>query len=164
MALQKLGKKLSNVTAEYGIAWFVVNQALGWITYFLIYAFLSFKGPQVIEYLSQFSFTKSAIDKIGPTGSNMTIAFALNRLGGPFRVVFTTYLMRYTAVPINLFVNPLLEKMGIPSLKPVLEDFPGIENDTSVKNDENSPILEEKGAGKELSVTSRKQRLTEKAK
>lgn len=133
---QSLGKKLQKLTQEYGIAWFVVNQALGWLTYFMIYFVLISSRYDVVEILSQNTWTKGVMEKVGPTAGNMAIAFALNRLGTPVRVILTTYLMKYTATPINAKVNPMLKRLGFPTLAPVLEDFPGVENESDAKKND----------------------------
>ncbi|KAI8896486.1 hypothetical protein BC833DRAFT_622072 [Globomyces pollinis-pini] len=122
-------QKLKEYGKNYGVAWFVVNQTVGWITYFAIYFFLVFSNINILGYLSQFSYTKSIVDAISPTAGNLAVAFALNRLGTPFRILITTALMPYFGESINDFVNPYLIKWGLFTVPPEKDDdgFPGVE-------------------------------------
>lgn len=103
-----------------------------------IYLFLLYSTFDLLGYLNQFRIFREVV-QIGPTAGNALIAFALNRLGTPVRVVLTTYLMPYTAPRINFYANPLLRKIGVtfgygPGVaepgKPHemdVDDFPGVE-------------------------------------
>jgi hypothetical protein len=121
-------EKLTHLAQQYGIAWFIINQILGWISFIAIFVVLKYSSIDLVEYLQQFPYT-SSLKSVNPTMGNLGISFLVNRLGTPVRVIVTTALMPYCADYINLTVNPLLERFGFPTLYTADHDFPGLEDD-----------------------------------
>jgi hypothetical protein len=139
-------QKLSSYTAKYGVAWLVVNQAIGWITFLAILYFLTYTDLDIIGWLNQYKILRQLTGNLGKGASNFGLAFGLNRLGTIPRIALTSYLMPFTAPTINSYANPILRRFGVvfehgpgaeePPTHPDpqdVDDFPGIENDDSWK-------------------------------
>jgi hypothetical protein len=126
-----LAKKVLVLTRKYGFAWVIVNQTLGWITFFTIVFILSSTSFDISFILSYFNISY----KVGLVG-NWTLAFMLNRLLTPLRIVLTTLSMPYVSGSINSVVNPIVNRIWPgTALDPIVEDesFPGIEEADKVK-------------------------------
>jgi hypothetical protein len=121
-------QKLTQLTQQYGIAWFIVNQILGWISFIAILLVLRYTTFDLVTYLQRFPFT-SSLKSIPPSMGNFAVAFIVNRVGTPVRIVLTTALMPYCADSLNTTVNPLLERFGLPTLYTATHDFPGVEEE-----------------------------------
>ncbi|KAJ3310349.1 hypothetical protein HDV04_005100 [Boothiomyces sp. JEL0838] len=123
-------EQVAELSQKYGVAWLIVNQTLGWITYLMIYALLVFTEIDILAFFAQYRFTQKLIANLSPSAGNLALAFAINRLGTPVRLVATTALMPYCAPTINSYVNPFLIRMGLYRPAPVAvddPDYPGVE-------------------------------------
>ncbi|KAJ3306470.1 hypothetical protein HDV03_005080 [Kappamyces sp. JEL0829] len=139
-------QKLAAYTSKYGVAWIVVNQTLGWITFIAIWLALAYTDVDIIGWLSQYKVLRQLTGNLSRGTGNLALAFGLNRLGTIPRIALTTWLMPSTAPMINAVANPWLKRFGVvldhgPGTQepthPVdaqdIDDFPGVEADDDWK-------------------------------
>jgi hypothetical protein len=126
-----LAQQVLVLTRKYGFAWVIVNQTLGWLTFFAILFILSSTSFDISFILSYFNSSY----EVGLVG-NWSVAFILNRVLTPLRILLTTLSMPYVSSPINSVVNPIVNRFWPgTALDPIEEDesFPGIEEADKIK-------------------------------
>ncbi|KAJ3324700.1 hypothetical protein HDU76_013343 [Blyttiomyces sp. JEL0837] len=119
--------QIKNFSLKYGPAWLIVIQALGWITFSILYGgFLFFPEPMlyVRNVIKNMGFLNSGGSNTADSADSadlgtglgqgvevFAVAFALNRFLSPLRILVALYIVPKVADPINGFVRPLWRRI-----------------------------------------------------
>ena len=102
--------RIQEWAARYGPAWFIAVQTLGWITFFAIYFVLVAYNQDMGSLVRRVTSNEDII-KLAEAGGTFALAFALNRLLAPLRIVVALALLPRIAEPINKVVGPIWNKL-----------------------------------------------------
>ncbi|KAI9356581.1 hypothetical protein DFJ73DRAFT_823247 [Zopfochytrium polystomum] len=107
--IRKVTSWISSTSVKYGPAWIVTVQTLGWITFFIIYIVLATVSIDLGTVARKWT-TNADYIALADAGGTAALAFALNRLLSPLRIVIALAVVPRIADPVNALLRPMWAK------------------------------------------------------